>query len=71
MWVRIDCHSKFTMIDKKFWIVINDFIGVISFSGTRATLFLKMCHPRPLFRLFSTFQTNTTILTTNIREKML
>ena len=29
-----------------------------------------MGHPRPFFRLFSSFQTNTTILTTNIREKM-
>ena len=31
----------------------------------------KMGHPRPLFRLFLSFQTNITILTTNIREKML
>ena len=30
---------------------------------------LKMGHPRPLFRLFSSFQTNITILTTNICEK--
>ena len=30
-----------------------------------------MGHPRPLFRLFSSFQTNITILTTNICEKML
>ena len=28
-----------------------------------------MAHPRPLFRLFSSFQTNTTILTTNKCKK--
>ena len=32
--------------------------------------FLKMGHPRPLFHLFSSFQTNITIFTTNICEKM-
>ena len=29
-----------------------------------------MGHPRPLFRLFLSFQTNIRILTTNISEKM-
>ena len=29
-----------------------------------------MGHPRPLFHLFSSFQTNITIFTTNICEKM-
>ena len=28
--------------------------------------FLKMGHPRPLFRLYSSFQTHITILTTNV-----
>ena len=32
--------------------------------------FLKMGHPRALFHLFSSFQTNITIFTTNICEKM-
>ena len=33
--------------------------------------FKKMGHPQPLFHLFSSSQTNITILTTNIREKMI
>ena len=32
---------------------------------------LKKSHPRPLFRLFSSSQTNITILTTNKCEKVL
>ena len=32
-------------------------------------LFFKKGHPRPLFNLFSSFQTNITIFTTNICEK--
>ena len=34
-----------------------------------AMFFLKMGQPRPLFRLFSSFQTNITIFTTNKWEK--
>ena len=32
-------------------------------------LFQKMSHPRPLFHLFSSFQTSVTIFTTNNCEK--
>ena len=38
--------------------------------GLQFNCFLtKIGHPRPLFHLFSSFQTNTTILTTNKCEK--
>ena len=40
-------------------------------SGPRSCkrFFLKMVHPRPIFHLFSSFQTHITILKTNICEK--
>ena len=37
----------------------------------KSSIFLLMGHPLPLFSLFPSFQTNITILTTNICEKML
>ena len=44
---------------------------IISFFKQKylSLLFLKMGHPRPLLYLFSSFQTNITILTTNKCEK--
>ena len=45
------------MIDQRVSLILN--------------LFLKMGQPRPLFRfIFRSFQTNITIFTTNICEKM-
>ena len=38
-----------------------------SYFQLRPLFFNKMCHPRPLFHLFSSFHTNTVILTTLIK----
>ena len=47
----------------RLWDNASDYHQLIFF-------FKKIGHTRPLFRLFSSFQTNITILTTNICEKM-
>ena len=43
----------------------------VKVSDQKGLFLKKLGHPRPLFRLFSSFQTNITIPTTNIWEKML
>ena len=41
----------------------------VFYEARNKVFFKNMGHPRPLFRLFSSFQTNITILTTNICGK--
>ena len=41
------------------------------FKNLSSFLFKKMGHPRPLFRLFLSFQTNNTIIRTNKCEKVM
>ena len=61
MYVAVGC-----VFLKKQWTIPGLFIFIFVFSKQ---LTLKMGHPRPLFRSFSSFQTNITIFTTNKCEK--
>ena len=54
-----------------FGIALRDFVNFIYLFSILVQIDIQHFygHSRPLFRLFSSFQTNITILTTNISEK--
>ena len=71
MAVDLKCHEfgQYLIISLIIWTVLIHSVNFMN--QPMIPFFKKMGHPRPLFRLFSSFQTNITFLTTNICEKML
>ena len=61
--LRLVERHELVLVENDFLKSEKDFLAVV-------VVILKMGHPRPLFRLFSSFHTDITIFTTNICEKM-